>query len=171
MTTFSVSDSSDAVSLDHELAALLAHFSDVQDQVLAALTRKRELLVRGDSDGLAEAGQEELFLVEKLEACQAWRNRLLQQAASGGISATDLRSLSSHLSGERSAGLKTRLRETEARFRLLHHHSLTNWVLAQRTVLHLAQILEIIATGGRLEPTYTRGEKPVAHGALVDQAV
>ncbi|MCU0373434.1 MAG: hypothetical protein MUE56_09370, partial [Ignavibacteria bacterium] len=29
--------------------------------------------------------------------------------------------------------------------RLLQHQSLTNWVLAQRSMLHLSQLLEIIA--------------------------
>jgi hypothetical protein len=41
----------------------------------------------------------------------------------------------------------------------------------QRTVLHLSQMLEIIATGGRTQPTY--GNSPRAHrgGSLIDQAV
>jgi hypothetical protein len=38
--------------------------------------------------------------------------------------------------------------------RVLQHHSLANWVLAQRRLLHVAQSLEIIATGGRMRPTY-----------------
>jgi hypothetical protein len=52
--------------------------------------------------------------------------------------------------------------------RLLQHHSLANWVLAQRSLLHVAQMLEIIATGGRLQPTYGNGESSMSGGALVD---
>ena len=33
----------------------------------------------------------------------------------------------------------------------------TQWVAVQRTVLHLSQMLEIIATGGRTQPTYGKG--------------
>jgi hypothetical protein len=53
--------------------------------------------------------------------------------------------------------------------RLLQHQSLTNWVLAQRAVLHVSQLLEIIATGGRLQPTYGDGDTLHNRGSLVDQ--
>ncbi len=54
--------------------------------------------------------------------------------------------------------------------RLLQHQSLANWVFVQRTLLYLARLLEIIATGGRSEPTYGRAESTRSGGALVDQA-
>ena len=60
---------------------------------------------------------------------------------------------------------------TSARMRLLQHQSLANWVLAQRTILHLSQLLEIIATGGQLQPTYSRDEPSDSRGALVDKEV
>jgi hypothetical protein len=53
--------------------------------------------------------------------------------------------------------------------RLLQHQSLTNWVVAQRTVLHLSQMIEIIATGGKLKPTYGKSDAALARGALVDR--
>ena len=48
--------------------------------------------------------------------------------------------------------------------RLLQHHSLTNWVLVQRTLIHLSQVLEIIATGGRLKPTYGKDDSADSGG-------
>ena len=62
------------------------------------------------------------------------------------------------------------MREATARMRLLQHHSLTNWVLVQRTLIHLSQMLEIIATGGRLKPTYGKDDSVNSGGFLVDQA-
>ena len=59
--------------------------------------------------------------------------------------------------------------DSSTRMRLLQHQSLTNWVLAQRSILHLSQLLEIIATGGRLQPTYGRDESSASSGALVDR--
>jgi hypothetical protein len=67
--------------------------------------------------------------------------------------------------------LTPQVKKTAARARLLQHQALANWVLAQRTVLHLSQILEIIATGGRLQPTYGKENPIAAGGSLVDQAV
>ena len=60
-------------------------------------------------------------------------------------------------------------RRLTGRMDLLQHHSLANWVLAQRSLLHISQLLEIIATGGRLRPTYGKSEPVLARGALVDQ--
>ena len=42
-----------------------------------------------------------------------------------------------------------------------------NSPLAQRALLHVAQVLEIIATGGRLQPTYGSGDNPALRGNLL----
>jgi hypothetical protein len=54
---------------------------------------------------------------------------------------------------------------------MLQHQSLANWVLVQRTLLHLSQLIEIVATGGEKPPTYQRSGPVAASGALVDRAV
>jgi hypothetical protein len=41
----------------------------------------------------------------------------------------------------------------------------------QRTMLHLSHMVEIIATGGQLKPTYGKGGATTNSGALMDQAV
>jgi hypothetical protein len=71
-------------------------------------------------------------------------------------------------SGGKSSKLGGRVKETAHRMRLLQHQSLANWVLAQRSVLHVAQLLEIIATGGRMQPTYGDRESVHARGSLVN---
>jgi hypothetical protein len=52
--------------------------------------------------------------------------------------------------------------------RLLQHHSLTNWVVTQRTLIHLSQMIEIVATGGRMSSTYGRPESVATSGGFVD---
>jgi hypothetical protein len=56
-----------------------------------------------------------------------------------------------------------------SRARLLHTQNLTNWIVIQRTLIHLSQLLEIIATGGRAAPTYGGGEPSLVHGSLLNQ--
>ena len=58
---------------------------------------------------------------------------------------------------------------SDLRMRLLQTGLLTNWLLAQRTLLHISQLLEIIATGGRIQPTYVVSESVQSRGALLDQ--
>jgi hypothetical protein len=43
-------------------------------------------------------------------------------------------------------------------------------VLVQRSLLHLSQLIEIIATGGRPQPTYGNGPERQNCGSLVDRA-
>lgn len=156
---------------DEELAALLTDLSSVQAELLDLLTRKRQLLVSADLDGLAEMQPDEERLAAHLQACHDRRAGLLQQAAEQGLPSTSVRDLTAALPRQQRQDLTSQVKRTAARARLLQHQSLANWVLAQRTVLHLSQILEIIATGGRLQPTYGKDNALAAGGSLVDQAV
>jgi len=156
---------------DTDLAAYLQDLSAVQDKTLDVLVRKRQMLVEADTEGLAALGEEEAGLVKDLQACLDRREELLGRARQEGLRAESLRSLSAQLPSRASNDLSYQVRLASHRARLLQHHSLTNWVLVQKTLIHLSQLLEIIATGGRLQPTYSRDDSIRASGALVDREV
>ena len=156
-------------SWDSELAALLTDLSAAQDETLEVLTKKRELLGASDVEGLAALGKQEDTIVEKLQQCLKRREELLRRAGRQGLPSNSIQSLTKALPKDRRDELSGPVRECRAHARLLRHHSLTNWVIAQRTLIHLSQMLEIIATGGRLQPTYGEEEPASAKGALVDQ--
>jgi hypothetical protein len=153
------------------LAELLSELSAVQHELLELLSEKRNLLIKTDLEGLASTGSREQQLVAKLEACHHHRSRLLELAAAEGLPCNNLHTLAAALPSEDRRDLQHQIAEAQARSRLLHHQSLTNWVLVQRNLIHLSQMLEFIATGGRAQPTYTRNGAQQASGALVDQAV
>ncbi len=155
---------------EDQIGELLTMFSAVQGELLALLNEKRQLLLAADQVGLAAIAEREQELIGKLQACQNRRRTLLEEAAEQGLPSGSLQALSGALPDEKRQ-LRAQLRESRQRWRLLQHQSLTNWVLVQRTLLHLAQMLEIIATGGRPEPTYGRADHRTASGALVDQAI
>lgn len=156
---------------EQELAALLGELSSVQDDLLALLAEKHRVLVRAEPPELAELQRREEQIVLRLQACHDRRGELLERARLEGLPSDSVRSLTETLPGEERGQLRGRIRDAAARGRLLRHQSLTHWLLAQRTLIHLAQMLEIIATGGRTQPTYGRGSPSPASGALVDQAV
>jgi len=156
---------------EEELSSLLTDLSTVQSELLDLLGRKQRLLVGADVDGLAELQPLEEQLMVRLQACHDRRSALLAQAADHELPATSLQELTSSLPREQRQTVTPQLKHTAARARLLQHQSLANWVLAQRTVLHLSQMLEIIATGGRLQPTYGKENSATTGGSLVDQAV
>ena len=156
------------VSWESELAALLAALSSSQDELLQLLAEKRELLVRNDVPGLAAIQPREQQLIERLQSCHDRRLSLLAQAAQEGLPGDSIRALSAALPGGASRAMRDQIQQAQARARLLQHHSLTNWVLAQRSLLHVSQLLEIIATGGRMQPTYGDRESVHARGSLVN---
>ncbi len=154
---------------ENELADFLNELSAVQTRSLDVLSRKREALATLDLAALDGLASEEQDLVSRLGRCLERRKGLLARASDEGRPADSIRSLAGSLPGARQTGSRQKFDEASARARMLWHHSLTNWLLAQRTLLHLAQLLEIIATGGRMEPTYQKEGRLSRQGALVDE--
>ena len=155
---------------DTEIGGLLSDLAEVQRDLLATLHEKRELIAANDQQALVAIGPREQSLIGRLQACQERRQQLLARAAADGLPADSIRSLSNKLPAECRGSIQASIREASDRARLLQHQSLTNWVLVQRTLLHLSQMIEIIATGGRTRPTYGKGSDRAQSGALVDRA-
>jgi hypothetical protein len=109
-------------------------------------------------------------LIARLQACHQQRQQLLDRAQGAGMPSDSIRALSESLPAERRESLQASIDEAAERSRFLQHQSLTNWVLVQRSLLHLSQLIEIIATGGRSQPTYGNGSERQNCGALVDRA-
>jgi hypothetical protein len=158
-------------ALESEIASFLADLNTVQDQTLETLRRKRRHLVALDTQSLAAMAPEENRLIEQLQQCLTRREQLLARATAEGLPGDNIKSLVKALPPKDPQPLKKSVQAASSRMGLLQHESLTNWVLVQRTMLHLAQLLEIIATGGRPQPTYAKGEATGASGGLVDRAV
>ncbi len=154
---------------ESEISGLLAELSSVQAELLDVLAQKRDALAAADIDRLTALQPLEEELGRKLEGCQTRRSDLLQRARTEGLPGESVSKLATRVSGGKAGKLGQRVKESAAKMRLLQHHSLANWVLAQRSLLHVSQLLEIIATGGRLQPTYGDKESVHACGGLVNQ--
>jgi hypothetical protein len=152
-----------------EIGGLLAELSSVQAELLDILAKKRDALAAASVEQMIELQPLEEALVARLEQCQARRAELLEQARQEGLPAESMRKLATRVGRGKSGKLGQEVKEAAARMRLLQHHSLANWVLAQRSLLHVSQLLEIIATGGRLQPTYGDTQSVHARGGLVNQ--
>jgi hypothetical protein len=152
-----------------DIADLLAELTAAQSDLLDLLAEKRTILLRADAEALQALQSREVELFLRLEACQHRRQQLLDRAADEGRPADSIRTLTDSLSSPGRAGLQSAVDAARSNSRLLRHESLANWVMMQRSLLHLSQIIEIIATRGRLQPTYGRGAPDT--GALVDRAV
>ena len=153
-----------------ELATMLGDLLGVQDRFLKLLAKKRERLIASDTAGLDALAAEEQQLVESLQACVDRREALLAEARREGLPADSLQALSTALPVEQQHRLHPKVAQARSNSRLLQHHSLAHWAAVQRSLLHLSHMLEIIATGGQMKPTYSEEDRSRASGALVDRA-
>ena len=156
---------------ESEIAQLLSRLGTTQERLLKLLSKKHDLLKNRDHQGISALADEELSLSNDLQECHMQRQQLLQKAADAGLPADSIQSLAEALPEEDTSDLQAPLKESLHRSHLLRHQSFTHWVVVQRTLLHLSQMLEIIATGGRQQPTYGKDGATQSSGALMDQAV
>jgi flagellar biosynthesis/type III secretory pathway chaperone len=158
-------------SWESDLANLLEDLTQVQDELLAVLASKRHCMSVGDMPGMKALQSTEQSLCDRLQACHDRRGQLLQKAAEEGMPSGGLRDLASLVKTHEDRDLGRKVKNISSQMSLLQHNCLVNWVLAQKALLHASQMLEIIATGGRLQPTYGNRAGHAARGALVDQEV
>jgi hypothetical protein len=156
---------------EQDIAALLTELAGAQGELLELLAEKRQLLAAGNHQALVAFASREQALVDRLSACHQQRQQLLDRAAGEGLPSDSIRSLSSSLPQGGLDRVFPEIDQANCRGHFLQQQCLTNWVLVQRTLLHLSQMIEIIATGGRSMPTYGNGSDRTSSGALVDQAV
>jgi flagellar biosynthesis/type III secretory pathway chaperone len=156
------------LDFEAEISALLDDLSSVQSELLGVLDERRKALATANLPKLAELQPKEEQLVVRLAGCQERRATLLAAAKQEGLPSDNVAKLATKASSGKASKLGGRVKETAARMRILQHHSLANWVLAQRSLLHVSQLLEIIATGGRMQPTYGDSESVHARGSLVN---
>jgi hypothetical protein len=166
--TATAAPAAESLPWDAQVSELLADLSDVQTELLVVLHEKRDKLAAVDLPGLTALQPREEALLRRLDDCQQRRRNLLAQAAAEGRPSGSLGQLVETAAEPGRGKLGNHVKSASARMRLLQHHSLANWVLAQRCLLHVSQLLEIIATGGRMQPTYGDKESVHARGALVN---
>ncbi len=164
-------DATRGVDLENETAVFLQELSDVQADLLNVLHRKREQMVANDIEGMQETMNGEQALLDRLEQLRDSRQALLDNAKGKGLPADSLQSLAKALESENTQARELTQKAHTARDAMRHiqNETLTNFVLAQQTVLHLSQLLQIIATGGKIKPTYEAENASNQGGTLVDQ--
>lgn len=151
------------------LAEFLNELSATQAELLDVLSAKRELMAKGELENLESLQQRETEISARLKACHERRCGLLEQARDEGLPADNLGELAKSLPQDDSKEIGEKVEDAMLRTRMLQHESLTNWVIAQRSLLHVSQMLEIIATGGRAKPTYGITGNAYSGGSLMDQ--
>ncbi len=157
------------IDWETEIIAILDDLAQVQDALFEVLAEKRVCMADRNLEGMAALDHREREVRERLEACHDRRQQLLRAARQRNLPCESLGKLAASPAVGGRETLAKRVSDAGMRMRLLQHESLTNWIAAQRSLLHYAQMLEILAAGGRSDPTYReRGVAVSTGGSLVD---
>lgn len=154
-------------------AATEEFFHELLDaqRVLEGLFRSRSWRVvspEGVSTSIASPPSEP---IERLHRCYQRRAELLQAARAAGLPNHSLSAVVEALNeGETKRRLQQLVTEASRGTRQLQLAGVTQWMLAQRSMTHVTQLLEILATGTPQPPTYGNGAVSTARGGLLDEA-
>jgi len=141
-----------------------------QQELLATLRLKRRALASADVDDLARLNTAAAEAAQRLKSLTDWRGRLLDQAGAAGITATTLSQVLAMQATLRPEALRGRLEAVQNRFGEARREAWVQWVVAQRAGGCYADILDLIARGGKRSPVY--GDMPnQAGGVMIDAAV
>lgn len=143
-----------------------------QKETITLLDRKRELFAKNDMQAVGELAKDEQAAADRLKHCLAEREKLLQYATAEGLPAQSVETLAKAVVPYSDDEFFALLRSVQYQTRLLRQQNTANWVVTQRGMLHASQMLEIIATRGKLRSTYTREHQRnigTTGGSLVDR--
>jgi len=171
MSVPSVTESTAEPDWEMQLTELLDDLLQAQAEMLALLGEKRQAMLQRDLRQIQQLQPREESLCQRLGECQQRREFLLAEARQAQLPDGDLRQLSNSVAGHDQSPLIRKVSEASNRAMLLKHQSLTNWIIAQRNLLHISQLLEIIASGGQVMPTYGNSGNGSGggHGFVLDQ--
>ena len=164
------SDHPSAAPLGSELNQLVVELAEHQKSTLALLDEKLRLLLHLDGQALKALEPKQQASVAKFEHYLQRLRDLLARAAKSGIPANSLQDLAHHLPTSEQQRATSLLHQTATLAKRMHHRCLTNWVLAQRAIVHTNQLLGILA-GGESDATYGQSRSGTRGGTLIDQAV
>ena len=161
-------------SLEADVASLLNDLLAGQGELMAVLNRKRNLLAtmgmaRWTAKAWPPSPTMNSGMLGVLQDCLTRRQALLARAASEGLPSGSIQALTNALPPPHREPLARQVAAAGSRAKLLQTQSLTNWIIIQRTLIHLSQLLEIIATGGRIQPTYGKAGSSRSSGVLLNQ--
>ncbi len=159
-----------AAHLGSELNQLVAELTKHQESTLALLDEKMRLLLHLDGQALKALEPKQRAASVQFERYMHRRRDLLTRAAESGIHVTSLQDLARHLPTSEHRRATSLLNQTATLAKRMHHRCLTNWVLAQRALVHTNQLLGILA-GGESDATYGQSRSGARGGTLIDQAV
>lgn len=137
----------------------LTRFTQVLDQsqqaLLAVLRLRRQSLQKAtvlELERFNEAGRQS---AQRLQVLGVWRQRLISDAQREGDHGDTLVEILANDVTPATEVLRGRLLLLQRRFAEVQREAWIEWVVTQRSSAYYAEVLDLIAHGGRMSPVYT----------------
>ncbi len=137
----------------------LTRFAQVLDQsqqaLLTVLRQRRQSLQGGtvlELERFNEAGRQS---AQRLQVLGVWRQRLIADARQDGEQGETLVEILAHEITPETEALRGRLLVLQRRFVEVQREAWIEWIVTQRSSAYYAEILDLIAHGGKTSPVYT----------------
>ena len=152
-----------------DIQDFLKQLIEAQNQMIAVLQKKQEILVRPEKEALALITVEEENVVEKMQHILERREELLTTARLQNVSGDSIEQLCEHFF-PRNIEVHKLLTEVKHRTQQIGLLAYTNWTMSRKSMIHLSQILELLETRGQGKTTYHPQSKSVtSRGTSVDR--
>ena len=162
------------MSIALEIQEFLTSLARPQGELAALFVEKDEALRRLRVDDLNRISLGEQELGQRLQGHLARRGQLLESARAQGLPGESLQQLAGALAPVDQNLLREQIRSSELQSGELRHASWVHWIVTQRSYNHFTELLELIAHGGHLAPTYSgRAQAPAGGtgGAILDASI
>lgn len=157
------------IDWETELTELLDDLLETQQEMLRVLGEKREAMTQRDLKRIQSLQPLEESLCKRLIDCQERRADILTVAKQAQLPDENLTQLSRAVATDANGNIHHKVKNVSDHTNLIRHQSLTNWIIAQRNLLHVSQLLEIIASGGQQMSTYGNAASTSPNGFMLDQ--
>lgn len=152
----------------------VAHFADLLDHsqqaLLAVLRQRRRALAAGNTLEIERCNEAGRQAAHQLQVLSAWRQRLLDDAVRLGASGGTLVDVLGERITVDAERLRGRLQQLQQRFDEVRREAWTEWVITHRVTSYYAEVLDLIAHGGRLPLVYGDDRLSSSGGVVLDAA-
>jgi hypothetical protein len=139
--------------MKNDILDFLKRLVETQNKMLAVLQKKQKVLVQPEKNLLSAVTAEEKEAAEEMQQILQRREELLTSARLQNIAGNSIERLCEHFFS-RNFEVQRLLDETKHRTQQIRFLAYTNWTMTRKSMVHIAQILEMLETRGEGKATY-----------------
>ena len=154
-----------------DLQNFLHQLAEAQEQTVAVLRKKQAILVKPSKEAIALITVEEEEALEKMQEALKRREIILTTARLQNIPGETIEQLCEHFF-PRNVEIQKLLDTVKHRTHQIQLLAYTNWTMSRKSMIHIAQILELLETRGQGKTTYhpqPNANADKSHSGLVDR--